>query len=392
MPLKGCDIKINNGLEKCCRCMIRYCSVIVYLFILSSVVSCKSDEGILIRGEISNLEVPYILVTYFSADTLAMDTIEVDLKGKFNYRNQIDTLTIFSFYLNNYESAAVVFAEKGQKLKVRGDALLPDLIEVNGNEINNDLTLFKMENRELLVQRGQLLFNLSMENQSDTVGSKSMTRHDEIEKIQLLNHELTLQAEEFIKMNPSKFSSLILINNFFINSDNPQALERVLGYLQGDVARTQFAARLKSYSEKINRSAEDTRMPYFMVKDKEGKNIYSHEFNGKYLLLSFVSTAGIDSRETIDLLKESYKKVNKDSVEFMTIYIDSDIYPVEYIDNDSIPWKVVPEKKGWGSDIVDAYNVQYIPFNILISPDGNIKVRNIPAQRVATAIRNSSED
>lgn len=372
--------------------MVRFWKIFIYLLILYFVLSCKNEEGVLIRGEISNLEVPYILVTYFSADTLAIDTINVDTKGKFNYKNQIDTLTTFSLYLNNYENAAVVFADKGQTLKVKGDALLPDLIEVNGNEINNDLTLFKTENRELLAQRGQLLVNLGMKSQSDTIGSKSMTRHDEIAKLQLLNHELISQAEEFIRKNPSKFSSLILINNFFMNSDNPQALERVLGYLQGDVAGSQFAARLISYSEKINRSAEGARIPYFMLKDKEGKNIYSHEFNGKYLLLSFVSTAGIESRETIDLLKDAYQEVNRDSVEFLTVYIDSDIYPVEYVENDSIPWIVVPEKRSWGSDIVDAYNVQYIPFNILIAPDGNIKVRNIPAQGVANAIRNSTED
>ncbi|WP_323402967.1 thioredoxin-like domain-containing protein [Proteiniphilum sp.] len=372
--------------------MVRFCKIVVCLILLCSVISCKDKEGVIIRGEISNLKNPSILVTWISADTLAIDTVDVDIKGKFNYRNRIDTLTTFTLYLNNYESAAVVFADKGQILKVKGDALLPDLIEVHGNEINNDLTLFKQENRELLTQRGQLLFNLSMESQSDTANNKSMTRHDEIAKLQLLDHELILQAEEFIKKNPGQFSSLVMINNFFMNSDNPQALERVLDYMDEDVTNTRFASRLKSYSEKIKRSAEGEQIPYFMLKDKDEKDIYSHNFNGKYLVLSFVSTAGIESRETIDLLKEAYQKVDKDSVEFLTVYIDSDIYPVEYMENDSIPWKVVPEKRGWGSDIVDSYNVQYVPFNILIDPAGHIKVRNIPAQGVVKAIGNSTED
>lgn len=372
--------------------MASFCKIAVYILILFSVLSCKNGEGILIRGEISNLENPYILVTYLSADTLAIDTINVDVKGKFDYKNQIDSLTSFSLYLDDYESVAVVFADKGQTLKVKGDALLPDLIEVSGNEINNNLTLFKTENRELLTQRGQLLLNLSMEPRTDTTVNNSITRHDEKAKLKLLNHELISQAEEFIRKNPDKYASLILINSFFINSDNPQALERVLGYLQGDITDTQYAARLESFSEKINRSAEGARMPYFKLKEKDGADIYSHEFNGKYLLLSFISTAGIESRETIDLLKESYREVNRDSVEFLTVYIDSDIYPLEYVENDSIPWRVVPEKRSWGSDIVDAYNVQYIPFNILIAPDGDIKVRNIPAQEVVKAIRNSTDD
>lgn len=369
-----------------------YYKIVVCLLILYSFISCSDEEGVSIRGEISNLKNPYILVTYFSEDSLAIDTISVDGKGKFNYKNQIDTLTTFSLYLNNYESAAVVFADKGESLKVKGDALLPDLIEVKGNEINNDLTLFKTENHELLAQRGRMLSNLNKEQQTDTTGNKSMTQHDEVTKLQLLNHELILQAEDFIRKNPTKYSSLILINNFFMNSDNPQGLERVLGYLQGDVTETQTAARLKAFSEKINRSAEGAQMPYFLLKDKDDKNIYSHEFNGKHLLLSFVSSAGIESREVIDLLKETYKQIDSDSIQFLTIYIDSDIYPVEYVENDSIPWTVIPEKRGWGSDIVDAYNVQYIPFNILISPDGKIKVRNIPAQRVVDAIKNSTGD
>lgn len=345
---------------------------------------------VLIKGEISHIDEPYILVTSFIADSLSIDTVSVDAKGKFTYKNEIDTLTIFSFYLNNYESVAVVFADKGQSLRVKGDALLPDLIEVSGNEINDDLTLFKTVNRDLLTQRGQLLLNLNKDSQLDSVGGESMTRHDALDKLHLLNHELISEAEEFIGNNPTRFSSLILINNFFMNSDNPKALERVLGYLEGEIHETQLAARLKSYSEKINRSAEGVRMPYFALQDKEGDDIHSHEFNGKYLLLSFVSTGGIESRETIDLLKDAYKQVNKDSVEFLTVYIDSDVFPIEYVENDSIPWTVVPEKKSWGSDIVDSYNVQFIPFNILIAPDGNIKLRNIPAQAVVNAVKNSA--
>jgi len=356
------------------------------------IISCNNEEGTLIKGKIANLEYPYILASYLSADTLAIDTIPVRNNGRFSYRSHIDTLTTFSLYLNNYENMAVIFADEGQKLSIEGDAQLPDLIKVNGNEINDDLTAFKMENQDLLIQRGQLLVNLQKNNETDTGRNQTMVRHDEIAKLNVLNHELTLKAEDFIKTNPTRSSSLILISNFFMNSDNPQALERVLAYLQGDVTKTQFAARLKYYAEKMNRSAEGARMPFFKLTDKDGKEIFSDDFNGKYLLLSFISTAGIESRETVELLKNEYIKVNKDSVAFITVYIDSDIYPVEYVVNDSIPWIVVPEKRSWGSAIVDTYNVQYIPFHILIAPDGNIKVRNVPAQGVADVIKNSSAD
>jgi len=159
--------------------------------------------------------------------------------------------------------------------------------------------------------------------------------------------------------------------------------------MQGDILKSRLGLNLKAYSEKINRSAEGTSMPYFRLVDKTGDTIHSYDYQGKYLLLSFISTTGIDSRETVKSLKQTYQNLNKDSVEFISIYIDSDIYPVSYVENDSIPWTVVPEKKSWASDIVEAYNIEFIPNNILISPAGIISDRNVPAVAVENTLKKS---
>ncbi|NLI99889.1 MAG: redoxin domain-containing protein [Bacteroidales bacterium] len=371
--------------------MTKYFFLIISCFILWGIASCKNEGGV-IKGEILNLDSPYILASYFAADSLVIDTISVGNKGKFKYPIDVDTLTTFSLYLNDYESAAVVFADEDQKLTVKGDARFSDLIRINGNDINDDLTSFKTENQELLMQRGQLLNNQREVNENDTSFNSSINRHEEMGKLNSLNHELTLKAEERIKENPTKLSSLILISNFFMNSDNPAALERVLGYLQGDVTKTAMAVSLNAYSDKLSRSAEGESMPYFQLTDDEGNRIQSSDFSGKYVLLSFISTTGIKSRETVELLKNAYDHLQRDSVEFITIYIDSESHPVEYVESDSIPWTVVAEKRSWGADIVDNYNVQYVPFNILISPDRTIQVRNIAAQGIVDEIKKSSEN
>lgn len=364
-------------------------------FVLLLSVACNRGNGTVIKGEISNLEYPYILSSYLSVDSLVIDTISVNTKGKFSYKVNIDTLTSFSIYMNQFEGASVVFADKGEKITVKGDALLPDLIKVNGNQINDDLTTFKKENKDLLEQRGQLLLNLHLDRQLDPVGSNgvnTLARNDEVANLNLLNHELMLNAEDYIKENPTKLSSLILISNFFMNSDNPAALERVLGYIDEEISELSIARRLFSFSEKLNRSAEGAQIPYFQLTDIDSVSVNSYDFNGKYLLMSFISTYGTESRETVELLKNEYEELNTDSVEFISVYIDTDIYPIEYLEQDSIPWIVVPENRGWGSDIVDNLNVQYIPFNLLVSPDGTIQMRNIPAQDVSEEIKKSLDN
>jgi peroxiredoxin len=284
----------------------------------------------------------------------------------------------------------LVFANPKDKISIKGDAQLSDLVRINGNEINNELTLFKESNKELLQQRTLLLHNLKEEKDPKLVTSdRILADADEIAKINSFNQELALNAEEYIKKNPTKMSSLILINEFFANSENPNGLGRVMEYMQGDILKSRLGLNLKAYSEKINRSAEGTSMPYFRLVDKTGDTIHSYDYQGKYLLLSFISTTGIDSRETVKSLKQTYQNLNKDSVEFISIYIDSDIYPVSYVENDSIPWTVVPEKKSWASDIVEAYNIEFIPNNILISPAGIISDRNVPAVAVENTLKKS---
>lgn len=371
--------------------MMKGSGILFFIFVLWIVISCGSEEGVSIKGKIEHLESSFIVATYLSSDSLAIDTIPVDAKGRFNYSSTPDTLTAFSLYLDHMESAIVVFAKEGDRITVNGDARIPDLISIRGNEVNDELTLFKTENEDLLRQRARLLENLRLSSQLDSSSNHSLSRQDELLRLNVLNHELTLKAEESIRANPAKMSSLILINSFFVHNDNPLALERVLGYMQGAVLQNELAVSLKAYSEKVNRSVEGATMPYFSLNDKEGEEIRSHDFNGKYLLLSFISASGEDSREIVRSLKREYAALDPARVAFITIYIDSDIYPVDYAENDSIPWIVVPEKRGWGADIVDSYNVQYIPYNILIAPDGIIKARNIPAHGIADVIGSTSE-
>lgn len=375
--------------------MFKYYSIIVLCSLLLFSISCNRGDATTIKGEISNLNYPYLLSSFLVSDSLMIDTIPVNNKGKFIYKVNVDTLTTFSIYINQFEGTAVVFADKGEKITVKGDALLPDLIKINGNTINDDLTNFKKENKDLLEQRGQLLLNLRLDRELEPIGGNglnSLSRNEDVTNLNLLNHELMLGAEEYIKENPDKLSSLILINNFFMNSDNPAALERVLGYLEGDVTDMQIARRLFAYSDKLNRSAEGVQIPYFQLTNTDSVNISSNDFRGKYLLMSFISGYGTESRENVELLRNEYEELNKDSVEFVSVYIDSDIYPIEYIEQDSIPWTVVTEKRGWGSDIVESLNVQYIPFNLLVAPDGTIKLRNVPAQDVSVEIKKSLED
>ncbi len=365
-------------------------AILLFSFVL---VACqKKENSLVIEGELSNLMSPYIIASSRLSDTIHVDTILVDKNGKFSYFQNVDTTTIVTFYFNDFSSSTIVFLDKGiNKINMKGDADLSDLIEVKGGEINNDLTKFKRENETLLKQRSLLYKRIHFENDTLLNSGNFISEKEETATLNSLNHELAQKAEEFILSNPEKISSVILINEFFKNNENPETLSRVLEYLEGDALNSSLAFRLKNYNEKLKLSSEGAQMPYFKLKDDNDEYLESSDFIDKYLLLSFLSSNSDESKENIEILKDTYHSLDSLDIKFLSVYIDSDTLPITNISLDSIPWKVIIEDKSWGSDIVEAYNIHYLPFNILIDPTGKIVTRDVPISDVKNLINKKTE-
>lgn len=367
---------------------------ILVLFLFSLVFfSCQRDNNkLVIEGELINLTNPYVIASSRISDTIRIDTIFVDKNGKFSYTQNVDTATFFTFYFNDFSSSTIVFSDKGiNKIKMKGDAILSDLIEIKGGEINESLTSFKIENEALLKLRSLLMTKPDLNVDSLLNSVNVISEKEQAASINSLNHELSQKVEEFIISNPDKISSVILINEFFKNNENPETLNRVLEYLEGDALKSPLTLKLKSHNQKLMLSAEGSQMPSFKLKFEKDKYLESSDFENKYLLISFLSYNDDETAENIKILKDEYKLLDKKDIEFLSIYIDSDTLPIIHHTKDSIPWRVVVEDKSWGSDIIDAFNVHYLPFNILIDPKGKIVTRDVPVSDVKNIINTTTD-
>lgn len=371
--------------------MIR--SILIIILFSFFFFSCDKDEKtFIIQGEITNLITPYIIASYNISDSVKIDTIKTNNKGVFTYSNKFDTLSTLTLYFNDFHSSTVIFLEKGvTKIKLIGDAALSDLIEIKGGEINNDLSLFKKNNELLLRQRSLLLLKNNEDNDISDTSNNIISEKEQDAMINSLNHELAQKVEDFILDHPEKISSVILINEFFKNNENPKTLERVLEYLKGDALNFSLTYKLKKINSKLLQSAEGANMPYFKLTDTKKHTIESSDFLNKYLLISFLTSKGEESNENLEIMKNEFILLKNDSIEFLSIYIDTDSLPIIYNDSNAIPWKIVTDNKSWGSDIVDAYNVHYTPLNILIDPKGKIISRDIPLGEIKNLIKSRTD-
>lgn len=353
---------------------MNYIKALILIIVSFTAFSCSKHKPLTVTGTIDNLVSPEILVSYFTGDSLQVDTIMSKSKGRFTYTNDLNTdLAPITFYFNDQTSHVLIFASTGDKIKIKGDALLAELIQVKGNQINNDLSWFKKELEDVIEHRALLRNNIAEKGDSLT----PLSLKEEMSKINKINTELIQSAEEFIEDNPDRMSSLVLLNEFFATSENNGVLERLMGLLKPELLKTKMGLNLENYLKKINRSAEGAVMPYFELTNIEGKKINSYDYKDHQLLISFISSDEADSDVAISTLKEIYTRIDNDSIKFLSIYVDSFAYPDEQYLQDSLQWDFIVADQSWASDVVNNYNIEFLPHLILVSPKGIIAERDV---------------
>jgi peroxiredoxin len=126
----------------------------------------------------------------------------------------------------------------------------------------------------------------------------------------------------------------------------------------------------------------DTPIPFdkyidLELPDTSGNLIRISDFDGTYRLIDFwASWCGPCRAENPNLvaLFEKYQGHN-----FIIIGVSLDENEDAWkqaISDDNLTWPHMSDLNRWGSEAVDAYDLEYIPSNVLINPQGEIIARN----------------
>lgn len=347
-----------------------------FFILFSGIISCsdkKDTNRFEISGKLDNVTDDYFYMIHEFGDSLSIDTIPINSGGEFSYTGAVDTLTEMTLYFNQNTKSTYVLVDKGWKIELKGNMQYPDLIEVKGGNVNDDLTKFKQENKELLKSRTDIL------NAAEEQGEDSLTMKDYMADLKNVNFELSNVAAEYIKANPEKISSVMLISFFFKDENTIPRLDENLSLLQGKALDFPLTEDLKTYRDKVKLSAVGSYAPSIVTKNFKDKSFNLRDYRGKYVLISFVST----TCKACWAAKKDYVKVYNDfkkqkkNIEFLSIVKDIEENALSKNITDSVKWEILPVNGGWSSSIFNSYYIHKIPYNILVSPSGTILERDI---------------
>lgn len=355
-------------------------NIILLCFVALLLVSCeKKTDEYKISGKLENVEGDSFYMLREFGDSIFVDTIPINNKGEFTFTGQVDTLTIMSLYFNENTKATFLVVDKGWNVDLQGDVSYPDLLDIKGGDVNDELTEFKNKNKELLKSRADIL------NSAEDEISDSTVVKDYVVELKNINFELSEIAAGYVKANPNKISSVMLINIFFKDESSIPRLEESLALLRGRAADFSLTGELKDFANKVKASAVGSFAPYFSLKNMKGKNVALSEYREKYVLLMFASTTcEVCKEEKSDAIKV-YNKLRKDkkNIEFISIVKDIEQVPIPKNIADSVKWTILPVNGGWAAKTFENYYIREIPYNILISPTGSILERDVPISAVS---------
>ncbi|PJJ79697.1 TlpA disulfide reductase family protein [Mucilaginibacter auburnensis] len=240
-------------------------------------------------------------------------------------------------------------------------------MEVSGSEINVKLHQIQTLVTPLKEERTQFL-----------VASK-FTEADSIRRV------ITELYKTEILRNLNNVYGMILLNHLALTKLlNPSEVEHLLNMFDGKLKDSQYTRSVKGIQKNSSALGIGKLAPDFVQSDKNNKNVALSDYRGKFVLLEFWASWCGPCREENPQLVKIYKKFSKSGFEIIGVSTDVNRQTwINTIKNDNLTWPQISDLKGQGNEAAVLYNINAVPSNFLIDPDGKIIAINLLGEELS---------
>ena len=192
-------------------------------------------------------------------------------------------------------------------------------------------------------------------------------------------------VKQFVLTHTASPVSVDMLNEFAIRSKEADMVQAVFEKLSPALRQSESGIELADRIKGMRVVGVGDMAPQFSIPDTEGKEVSLSDFKGKYVLVDFWATwCGPCIAEIPNLIKahDQYKNKNFDIVSISLDRPDSKEKWLSKIKETKMDWTQVSELKWWNGRSALLYNINSVPANFLVDPNGKIVAVNLRGDKL----------
>ena len=246
-------------------------------------------------------------------------------------------------------------------------------MEVTGSPLTNDYDFYFDRCIAPLMQ--------TLQHVNETIAGFDSTHQKEIDSLNNIQSHLFTNVPDsavvFIRQHPNSFVSLYLLN-YYSNSYNVILMNALYKNLNNKLKQYPAADFIK---QKIDLGLHQTaKCPSFSVADASGKTITLQSFHGEYLLIDFWAGWCVPCVKNLPYIQQAATQFQHENLHVLMASLDTD----------TAVWKNALKRYHLTENLTNVFlenqfrnpmalgfNLSFIPYNVLVDPEGNIIARNM---------------